>query len=266
MAGPKPQQEARQRFPAGRALLDALNGPWHRRALQGFLLLVLAHGAEHLLQAYQVYALGWPRERALGLLGLRFPWLVTSEWLHSGYVFGMLVGLAVLRPAVVGRGTPPPGLASPRACAAPHPGDGAAEPLRLPGPHQPPPTGRAPRRTPSLLQRGCPGPDPARHVFPPLSARRGGAGTEVPLRSPPAGRGVHRPVRAPDLPWPDRRNVCEPAPVAEPALSPHRAVRRGILAMRERWDEPVSQIQGGWGPACGGPRSPRRRASAHPLV
>jgi hypothetical protein len=85
------------------AFLRGLNGPWHKRAMQIFLVLILAHWAEHLLQAYQVYALGWPRHHSHGALGLLFPWLDRSEWLHYGYALLMLVGLVLLRPAFVGR-------------------------------------------------------------------------------------------------------------------------------------------------------------------
>ena len=48
-----------------------LNGPWHKRALQAFLVIVIAHWAEHLVQA----------------------WLVHSEVLHYGYAMIMLVGI-----------------------------------------------------------------------------------------------------------------------------------------------------------------------------
>ena len=37
--------------------------PRHERALQIFMLIVLAHWAEHLAQAAQIYFLGWPRPR-----------------------------------------------------------------------------------------------------------------------------------------------------------------------------------------------------------
>ena len=40
--------------------LDRINSTWHERAMQGFMVIVLAHWAEHLLQAFQIYALGWP--------------------------------------------------------------------------------------------------------------------------------------------------------------------------------------------------------------
>ena len=58
-----------------------LNGPWHKRALQAFLVIVIAHWAEHLVQA----------------------WLVHSEVLHYGYALIMLVGIWTLLPGFVGR-------------------------------------------------------------------------------------------------------------------------------------------------------------------
>jgi hypothetical protein len=63
---------------------------------------VLAHWAEHLLQALQIYALGWPVPEARGLLGHFFPWLVTSEALHYAYAFVMLAGFWLLRPGFTG--------------------------------------------------------------------------------------------------------------------------------------------------------------------
>ena len=84
-------------------LAERLNGRWHERALQGFMAVVLAHWAEHLAQALQVYVLRWPAAEARGVLGLWFPWLVDSEALHYGYALVMLAGLWVLRPGFVGR-------------------------------------------------------------------------------------------------------------------------------------------------------------------
>ena len=37
---------------------EKLNTRWHERALQVFMLIVLAHWAEHLFQAYQIYVMG----------------------------------------------------------------------------------------------------------------------------------------------------------------------------------------------------------------
>lgn len=83
-------------------LLERLNGPWHERALQVFTAIVLAHWAEHLTQAFQIYALGWPVPEARGVLGLWYPWMVKSELLHYGYALVMLVGLWMLRGGFVG--------------------------------------------------------------------------------------------------------------------------------------------------------------------
>lgn len=88
---------------SGGRLLSLLNQSWHKQALLIYMVIVVAHWLEHLVQAYQIWLLGWPRHHALGVLGLAFPWLVHSEWLHYGYALAMLVGLAVLRPAFVGR-------------------------------------------------------------------------------------------------------------------------------------------------------------------
>jgi hypothetical protein len=79
-----------------------LNTIWHKRALQFFTVIVLAHWAEHLAQAVQVFILGWPRPQSNGVLGLWFPWLVTSEVLHYGYAFIMLIGLWMLRKGFTG--------------------------------------------------------------------------------------------------------------------------------------------------------------------
>ena len=76
---------------------EKLNSVWHRRALNLFMFIVLAHWAEHLAQAFQIYVLGWARPAAGGFLGLFFPWLVSSEVMHYGYAIVMLVGLWMLR-------------------------------------------------------------------------------------------------------------------------------------------------------------------------
>lgn len=82
--------------------VDRLNGPGHELALRAFMVIVLAHWAEHLLQALQIYALGWPVPESRGALGHFFPWLVKSETLHYGYAIVMLAGLWVLRPGFRG--------------------------------------------------------------------------------------------------------------------------------------------------------------------
>lgn len=88
---------------SSRGFVSAVNGRYHRLALNTFMIIVLAHWAEHLTQAYQIWALGWPRPQARGALGMPFPWLISSEWLHYGYALVMLVALFLLRPGFAGR-------------------------------------------------------------------------------------------------------------------------------------------------------------------
>ena len=83
-------------------LRQRLNTVWHERAMKVFMFVVLAHWAEHLAQAFQIYALGWPAPQARGVLGLWYPWLVKTEVLHYGYALVMLIGLWLLRPGFVG--------------------------------------------------------------------------------------------------------------------------------------------------------------------
>jgi hypothetical protein len=71
--------------------ITAINGRYHRLALNTFMFIVLAHLAEHVVQAYQIWVLDNPRPASRGLLGHHFPWLVTSEWLHYWYAILMLV-------------------------------------------------------------------------------------------------------------------------------------------------------------------------------
>ncbi len=66
------------------SFVGKLNGPWHKRALQ-------------------VYVLKWPMHQARGVLGQLFPWLIHSEVLHYGYALIMLVGIWTLLPGFVGR-------------------------------------------------------------------------------------------------------------------------------------------------------------------
>ncbi|QDU66522.1 hypothetical protein [Engelhardtia mirabilis] len=98
-----PSAAATLAAPSSRSFLEKLNSNWHERALQGYMLVVLAHWAEHLTQAIQIYALGWPVPESRGVLGLWYPWLVRSEALHYGYAIVMLIGLWVLRTGFTGR-------------------------------------------------------------------------------------------------------------------------------------------------------------------
>ena len=87
--------------PAG--FLGNLNSKYHRQAVTVFMVIVLAHWAEHIAQAIQIYAFGWKTSDARGLLGLPFPWLISQEWLHYGYALVMLVALWTLRHGFAGR-------------------------------------------------------------------------------------------------------------------------------------------------------------------
>jgi hypothetical protein len=87
-------------------LRERLNGPWHERALQVFMIIVLAHWAEHLAQAFQIYVLKWPVPEARGVLGLWYPWLIKSEVLHYSYAVVMLIGIWLLWPGFVGKARP----------------------------------------------------------------------------------------------------------------------------------------------------------------
>ena len=87
---------------ANASFYEKLNSRWHERALQGFHVIVLAHWGEHLVQAYQIYVMGWPRPKANGILGLWYPWLIKSEALHYGYALVMLIGIWVLRKGFTG--------------------------------------------------------------------------------------------------------------------------------------------------------------------
>lgn len=80
-----------------------LNTRYHKPALMVFLAVVILHWAEHLAQAAQIYLLGWARPEAGGVLGLVFPWLVKSEWLHYGFAIVMMVAFVMLRHGFVGR-------------------------------------------------------------------------------------------------------------------------------------------------------------------
>ncbi|HVU23142.1 MAG TPA: hypothetical protein VHE13_03385 [Opitutus sp.] len=85
------------------SLSEKLNGPWHEKALWVYTAIVLAHWSEHFAQTYQIYVMGWPIKKSLGVLGLFFPSLISSEGLHYGYALVMLTCFWVLRKGFVGR-------------------------------------------------------------------------------------------------------------------------------------------------------------------
>jgi len=84
-------------------LVQRMNNEGHKPALITFTIIVLAHWAEHLAQAYQIYVMQWPVPEARGVLGLWYPWMVTSELLHYAYALVMLIGLWLLRSGFKGR-------------------------------------------------------------------------------------------------------------------------------------------------------------------
>nr|MDT0656865.1 hypothetical protein [Micromonospora sp. DSM 115978] len=94
---------AYQRTNPKTGLLDQINGPHHRAAVNIFAFIVVAHWAEHIVQAVQIWGLGWTRPQSRGVLGMPFPWLVEQEWLHYGYALIMLVGFWALRKGFVGQ-------------------------------------------------------------------------------------------------------------------------------------------------------------------
>jgi hypothetical protein len=84
------------------AFFEDINGARHETALRVFMAIVLAHWGEHLVQAIQIYVLGWPVPQARGIVGYFFPYLISSEFLHYGYAVVMLAGLWMLRPGFTG--------------------------------------------------------------------------------------------------------------------------------------------------------------------
>ncbi|MFV2176053.1 hypothetical protein ACFHW2_17685 [Actinomadura sp. LOL_016] len=84
-------------------LLTPLNTRGHKAAVTIFMVIVVAHWGEHVVQAVQIWVLGWPVPESRGILGMPFPWLIESEWLHYGYALVMLIGLIILRPGFTGR-------------------------------------------------------------------------------------------------------------------------------------------------------------------
>lgn len=69
----------------------------HGMLLKIFVAIMIAHWLEHIVQAYQVYGMGYERHHAMGMLGQIYPWLVHSEWMHFGYAVLTMLGLVILR-------------------------------------------------------------------------------------------------------------------------------------------------------------------------
>jgi hypothetical protein len=79
-----------------------LNGRLHEVALWIFMAGIVAHMAEHTVQAVQVFVLGHAVPDSRGIAGQWLPWLATSESLHYFYAIYTLVGLVLLYPAFQG--------------------------------------------------------------------------------------------------------------------------------------------------------------------
>lgn len=84
------------------SFVDSLNTRWHKVALQGFVVIVLYHWAEHIVQAYQFFVLSWSRPMSMGILGMYYPWLMKTEALHYAFALVMLIGLWVVRKGFTG--------------------------------------------------------------------------------------------------------------------------------------------------------------------
>ena len=86
-----------------KTLVYDLNGRWHETALWIYMAGIVAHMAEHVVQAVQIWALGNAVADSRGVAGQWFPWLATSESLHYFYAIYTLLGLILLFPAFQGR-------------------------------------------------------------------------------------------------------------------------------------------------------------------
>lgn len=86
-----------------RVRYQPFNQVWFRRLLILYLILIVGHFAEHVLQLIQAAVLAWPRPEAGGLIGLWSPQLLTNESLHFSYNLMQLLGLLVLSYHVTGR-------------------------------------------------------------------------------------------------------------------------------------------------------------------
>ena len=67
-----------------------------RKGLNIFLLIIYLHLFEHIAQMFQLYVLHWNRPECLGLVGLVWPYLIHSEYLHYGHALFMFIGIYYL--------------------------------------------------------------------------------------------------------------------------------------------------------------------------
>ncbi|QPC84942.1 hypothetical protein G4Y79_11405 [Phototrophicus methaneseepsis] len=83
--------------------LFMVHGEWHKPMIALYMVLVLCHFSEHMLQVYQAFVLQWARADSGGLIGLWRPDLASSEVLHFTYNAFQLFGLLVLLGGFTGR-------------------------------------------------------------------------------------------------------------------------------------------------------------------
>lgn len=69
---------------------------YNKQWVRLFNAIVISHFFEHVAQMLQLYVLHWQRKDSLGFLGLVYPEMVRSEWLHYSHALFMLIGLAML--------------------------------------------------------------------------------------------------------------------------------------------------------------------------
>lgn len=86
-----------------RGLLAQANSTHHELGLKIFGTVVFVHWVEHIFQAVQIWALGWPRPDAGGALGLAQPGLVRSEVLHYAFALFMIAGFFMFLKGFTGR-------------------------------------------------------------------------------------------------------------------------------------------------------------------
>ena len=86
------------------ALLAGMRKHWQVKVIVAFMVVAGGHFAEHLVQIFQYAILDWPAKQAGGVLGLWFPGLAASEYLHSGWNTLQLTGLILLWPLFRSKG------------------------------------------------------------------------------------------------------------------------------------------------------------------
>ena len=76
--------------------MPRLRGSFMRRLFVAVIVVQGIHVVEHVIQLIQVFVLGIPEQRALGILGYIFQFNGTEEWLHFAFNITYLSALLVL--------------------------------------------------------------------------------------------------------------------------------------------------------------------------